>query len=64
MFREKYAEPIYDKEFSDYKPDYITPVNGLYMTGIQVTHPKIRNMNSALLSGEEISRIILEREFQ
>lgn len=62
VFREQYAEPIYDKEFSDYKPDYITPVNGLYMTGIQVTHPRIRNMNSALLSGEEVGKIILERE--
>lgn len=62
VFREKYAEPIYDKEFSDYKPDYITPVRGLYMSGVQVTHPKIRNINSALLSGEEVARIITERE--
>ncbi len=62
VFREKYAEPIYDKEFSSYKPDYITPVKGLYMAGVQVTHPKIRNINSALLSGEEAARLVIERE--
>lgn len=62
VFREKYAEPIYDKEFSSYKPDYRTPVKCLYMTGIQVTHPKIRNINSALLSGIEVARIVKKEE--
>lgn len=64
VFREKYAEPIYDKEFSDYKPDYITPVSSLYMTGVQVTHPKIRNINSALLSGEEVAKLVIQKELQ
>ncbi len=59
VFREKYAEPIYDKDYSSYKPDYTTPVEGLYMAGIQVTHPLIRNMNSALISGEKVASIIL-----
>ncbi|MBR9677225.1 NAD(P)-binding protein [Candidatus Woesearchaeota archaeon] len=58
VFREKYGEPIYDKEFENYKPHYITPVKGLYMAGIQVTHPKIRNMNSALESGQIVAKII------
>jgi len=59
VFRERYAEPIYDNEYQDYMPKYETPVDGLYMAGIQVTYPKIRNMNSALESGVEVAERIL-----
>ncbi len=60
VFREKYAEPIYDKEYTTYAPSYRTPVKGLYNAGIQVTFPKIRNMNVALESGEKVAHYILE----
>lgn len=60
IFRERFAEPIYDKEYENYKPDYRTPVHGLYMSGIQVTHPKIRNMNTALESGIIVAEKIME----
>ena len=58
VFREKYAEPVYDKEYIAYAPEYETPVSGLYHAGIQVTFPKIRNMNVALESGERVADII------
>lgn len=58
VFREKYAEPIYDKDYVKYAPTYKTPLNNLYMAGIQVTFPKIRNMNVALESGEKVAEII------
>jgi len=58
IFREKYAEPIYDKDYNEYMPTSETPVEGLYMAGIQVTFPKIRNMNSALESGLEVAELI------
>jgi len=58
VFREKYAEPIYDSNYASHKPDFTTPVDGLFMAGIQVTFPKIRNMNSALESGETAAKII------
>jgi len=60
VFRDKYAEPVYDKDYSKYVPDYRTPVDGLYLAGIQVTYPKIRNMNSALESGIKVSKIVEE----
>jgi len=64
VFRETYAEPIYDKEYASYMPDYKTPVEGLYMAGIQVTYPKIRNMNSALESGEKAAKLLLKEVSQ
>jgi protoporphyrinogen oxidase len=60
VFREKYAEPIYDKDYAKYAPTYRTPVPCLYNSGIQVTFPKIRNMNVALESGEKVAQFILE----
>jgi len=60
VFREKYAEPIYDKDYTKYAPTYRTPVKGFYNAGIQVTFPKIRNMNVALESGEKAAQYILE----
>ena len=59
VFREHYAEPVYDKDYENYKPDYRTPVANFFMTGIQVTHPKIRNMNTALESGEIVADMVL-----
>ncbi len=60
VFREVYAEPIYDKFYSSYNPGYRTSVKGLYNAGIAVTHPKIRNMNTALESGLRVSAMIKE----
>jgi protoporphyrinogen oxidase len=60
VFRERYASPIYDKEYSKHKPDYRSPVPGLYHAGVAVTYPKIRNMNTALESGVEAARLVAE----
>jgi len=58
--RTKYAEPIYDIDYHKYMPDYKTPIESLYFTGIQLTYPKIRNMNVALESGEKVAKIIIK----
>ncbi|MEK6861684.1 MAG: FAD-dependent oxidoreductase [Nanoarchaeota archaeon] len=60
VFREKYSEPIYDKDYFEYCPKYRTPLGFMYNAGIQVTFPKIRNMNVALESGIQVARIINE----
>lgn len=60
VFREKYAEPIYDKDYVKYAPTYRTPLPWFYNAGIQVTFPKIRNMNVALESGEKAAQYVLE----
>jgi len=59
LFKDKYGEPIYDIDYSKYAPKYKTPLDFLYMAGIQVTYPKIRNMNVALESGERVAEIIV-----
>jgi len=62
VFREKYAEPIYDRIYKSYAPTYETPLPYFFNAGIQVTFPKIRNMNVALESGIKVAKIIQSRE--
>ncbi len=62
VMRTKYAEPLYDINYHQYLPNYSSPIKGLYFTGIQLTYPRIRNMNAALDSGREAAKVILERE--
>lgn len=61
VFREKYAEPIYDKNYLNYAPTYETPISHLFNSGIQVTFPKIRNMNVAIESGIKVANIVMEK---
>lgn len=58
VFKERYASPIYDKEYFQKKPNYKTPVKDVYFAGIAVTYPKIRNINTALESGETVAQLI------
>ncbi len=60
VMKTKYAEPIYDIDYHKYAPNYQTPIEGLYFTGIQLTYPKIRNMNVALESGIKVAKTILQ----
>lgn len=60
VFRNKYAEPIYTKDYPTFQPLYRTPVAGLYWAGIAVTYPKIRNTNTALESGHHAAELVLE----
>jgi protoporphyrinogen oxidase len=56
VFRERYASPVYDKDYFKKMPSKCRDV---YFAGIATTYPKIRNMNTALISGIEIARKLL-----
>lgn len=58
VFKERYASPIYDKDYPFLKPDFRSPVEGFYNAGIAVSYPKIRNMNTALESGLKVAGIV------
>ncbi len=58
VIKTRYATPIYDRDYYSYKPEYTTPISNLFFAGVAVTYPKIRNMNTALESGERVAEII------
>ncbi len=60
VFKTKYGEPIYNKDYYKYVPEHKSKIKGVYFAGIQLTYPKIRNMNVALESGIKVARKILK----
>jgi protoporphyrinogen oxidase len=60
VFRQPYASPIYDVNYPKYMPRTRTPYKWLFNAGIAITYPKIRNMNTALESGINTAKLILE----
>lgn len=58
VFRERYAEPVYNKDYFSYMPQSKTPYPWLYHAGISLTYPKIRTMNTAFESGIKTAFLI------
>ncbi len=54
----KYAQPLYTPEFVKNKPDYTTPVKGLYFATMEQTYPYDRGTNFAVRVGKEVAKII------
>jgi protoporphyrinogen oxidase len=59
VYRDVYATPIYKINYGKHMPAITTPVNGLYFAGVFKTYPLNRNMDTALISGLETAREII-----
>jgi len=58
VFRAPYAQPIFDKNFIKYKPNFSTPAKNFYIANLDMTYPYDRGTNYAIKLGKEISKII------
>lgn len=63
VFRGEYASPLYDIGYKKYMPDYETPVKNLFLSGVALTYPKIRTMNTAFISGIKTAETV-KKKFQ
>lgn len=54
LFKAKYAQPIFDKEFLKNKPDFQTPSKNLYIANLDMTYPYDRGTNYAVKLGKEV----------
>jgi protoporphyrinogen oxidase len=54
----KYGQPLYTPEFARVKPDYTTPVPGLYFANMELTYPKDRGTNQAVVCGLAVAKKI------
>ncbi len=62
VFKEKYASPVYDKNYYKFMPSVETPVKNIFFTGISTTYPGIRDMNNAIKSGIDTAKIVNARD--
>lgn len=58
VFRSEYASPLYDIDYAKFMPSYEMPVRNLFFSGVALTYPKIRTMNTAFISGIKTAEII------
>lgn len=61
VFKLRYSKPVYEVDYPKYKPEHKTPIQGLYLAGIGLIYPKIRNMGAAIESGFKAAENIIER---
>lgn len=61
LFKIKYSKPVYYANYGKGRLGFKTPMENLYLGGISTFYPKIRNMGTAIESGEELAALV-ERE--
>jgi len=64
VFRSPFAQPIFDKNFLKYKPNFNTPIKNFYIANLDMTYPYDRGTNYAVKLGKEIAIKILARNLR
>ena len=59
VFRAPFAQPIFDKNFLKYKPNFSTPAKNFYIANLDMTYPYDRGTNYAIKLGKEVATKIL-----
>lgn len=55
IFRAEHAQPVITCNYSKKKPDFKTPINGIYMANMTHIYPEDRGMNYAIRTGYEVA---------
>ena len=58
LFKSYYAQPVFNREFLENKPEFITPVKNFYIANLDMTYPYDRGTNYAIKLGREIGKIV------
>ena len=64
VFRDRYAQPIWPMRYSAIKPDYKTPVEGLYTANTSQIYPNDRGINFSVKLGKEVAEAFVKEEKQ
>lgn len=56
--RDRYAQPIWPMKYSKIKPNYKTPIEGLFLSNTSQIYPNDRGMNFSVKLGKEVSEVV------
>ena len=59
VWRERYAQPVIARHYSQLRPDYPTPIAGLWLASMAQIYPEDRGMNYAVQYGHSIAERML-----
>jgi hypothetical protein len=58
LFKDDYAQPVIMRNYSNIKPEYRTPVKGLYNVNMCSIYPEDRGVNYAIREGIKAAGLI------
>ena len=58
LFKARFAQPIFDKEFLENKPEIVTPVKNFFIANLEMTYPYDRGTNFAVKLGKQVANLI------
>jgi protoporphyrinogen oxidase len=58
LFKAPFAQPVFDKDFLQNKPEFVTPLKNFYLANLDMTYPNDRGTNFAVKLGKKISELI------
>lgn len=58
LFKAPWAQPIFDKDFEENKPDFITPEKNFFIANLDMTYPYDRGTNYAVKLGKQVAKLI------
>lgn len=58
VFRAGFAQPLFDREFPQNKPDLVTPVSNFFIANLDMTYPYDRGTNYAVKVGREAAALV------
>lgn len=58
VFKGPFAQPIFDSNFLQNKPAFITPVKNFYIANLDMTYPYDRGTNYAVKLGKEVAALV------
>ncbi|HSW48240.1 MAG TPA: NAD(P)/FAD-dependent oxidoreductase [Candidatus Saccharimonadales bacterium] len=60
MFLGPFAQPVFPVNYSKIKPDFITPIENVYLANMDMVYPWDRGTNYAIEMGEKVAKIVTE----
>jgi len=58
LFKAPFAQPIFDQDFKENKPDFITPEKNFFIANLDMTYPYDRGTNYAVKLGKQVAKMI------
>ncbi len=58
LFKARYAQPLFDKEFLKNKPGFVTPIKNFFIANLDMTYPYDRGTNYAVKLGKEVTNLL------
>ncbi len=58
LSRDTWAQPVVPLNYSALKPDFVTPIAGVFLANMSIVYPEDRGTNYAVQTGDQVARLV------